>query len=137
MSRFIAGTSQEIDIKSDVELKLYINREDLWNKENIDSDSFEVEIFEIFKLKILIGHTWDLYNILEGDNILNEELYNNKEKQEGKNMDRDANSNSLNNKDEEKKDEQNDNADNNHEGDSDEGGEEEEEEDEDGKRKIN
>ena len=81
MSRFIVGTRQEIDIKSDVELKLYVGREELWNKEVIDSNSFDVEIFEIFKPKILIGHTWDLYYLLKGDDILNKELYMDKNKE--------------------------------------------------------
>ena len=137
MSRFIVGTRQEIDIKSDVDLKLYINREDLWNKEIIESDTFDIEIFEIFKLKILIGHTWDLYNLLQGDNILNEELYKNKEKQEG-NIDNGLKPD-LPKIEDYKNIDQNNNEDNSHEEDSNGEGDnqqEEEEEEENDDRKI-
>ena len=82
LSRYISGLRQDVEIKSDAELKLFINKEDLWNKDIIDSNLFDNEIFEIFKYKIIIGQIWDLYNLLEGDNILNEELHKNDKIQE-------------------------------------------------------
>ena len=57
---YIAGLRQEAEIKFDAELRLYINKEELWNKDIINSDLFENEIFEIFKHKVLIGQIWDL-----------------------------------------------------------------------------
>lgn len=64
ISRSIIGTSEQIDIKSDAKLKLYINREDLWNKSITKDILFEKEIDQIFKDEILIGHCLDLYNSL-------------------------------------------------------------------------
>ena len=73
ISRSLAGSRQEIDIKSDSALKLYISREDLWSKTIMDNNSFYEEIDQICKNNILIGHCYDLYNILEGDNDI--EIY--------------------------------------------------------------
>ena len=67
ISRSLAGSRQDIDIKPDIELKLYIAREDLWNKDIINNISFDEEIDKIFKNKILIGHCWNLLQILEED----------------------------------------------------------------------
>ncbi len=64
VSRSIIGTSEKIDIKSDAKLKLYISREDLWNKPINLNNLFEKEIDQIFKDEILIGHCFDLYNSL-------------------------------------------------------------------------
>ena len=138
MSRFIVGTRQEIDIKSDVELKLYIEREDLWNKEVINSNSFEVEIYEIFKQKILIGHAWELYNILKGDDILNIELYKDKENKLGNNN----NENNLNNENYNEKENnidnnmENNNLNENEQNTNDDGDDNEEEEEDDDERNI-
>ena len=79
MSRYIAGLREEAEIKFDAELKLYINKEELWNKDVVNSDLFLNEIFEIFKHKILVGQIWDLYSLLDGDKIMNQELYKNNE----------------------------------------------------------
>ena len=65
ISRSLAGSRQDIDIKPDIELKLYITREDLWNKDIINNISFDEEIDKIFKNKILIGHCWNLLQTLE------------------------------------------------------------------------
>ena len=61
-------------------MKYYINREDLWSKNILNSDKFEVEINEIFKKEIMIGQAFKLYLILDGDKILHEKLYKNKRK---------------------------------------------------------
>ena len=73
ISRSLAGSRQEADIKFDSELKLYIFRADLWPTGFIDNDAFEIQILEICRNDILIGNCYDLYNILEGDNY-NEEI---------------------------------------------------------------
>ena len=56
-------------------MKLYLGREDLWPKQFIGNDDFSGEIFMICKDDIIIGNCFDLYNILDGDGILNRELY--------------------------------------------------------------
>ena len=81
ISRSIAGSRQEIDIKSDSELKLYINRYDLWSKEIVENDLFEVEVDQICVDEIKIGHCFNLFNILDGDSILNEEINKDKNKE--------------------------------------------------------
>ena len=39
ISRSLAGSRQDIDIKSEAALKLYMTREDLWSKEIYDIDN--------------------------------------------------------------------------------------------------
>ena len=73
ISRSLAGSRQEADIKFDSALKLYIFRPDLWPLGFVDNDAFEMQILEIARDDILIGNCYDLYNILEGDNY-NEEM---------------------------------------------------------------
>ena len=86
ISRSLAGTRQEIDIKSESALKLYIDREDLWSKQIMNNDLFYPEIDQIFKNDILIGHCWKLYNLLDGDSILNEMIKINNKKEERRNL---------------------------------------------------
>ena len=83
ISRSISGTRQEIEIKTDAKLKIYIEKEDIWNKSIIEKDGFNNEIDEIFKSEILVAQIVDLYNLLDGDNILYDKL--NKNKAENKN----------------------------------------------------
>ena len=103
ISRSIAGTRQEIDIKSEAELKLYITREDLWNKDIIkNNNSFYNEIDIICKPGILIGHCWNLYNVLEGDKEKIDEMFERrknrikKEEDEDKEFEINTNSNQNN-----------------------------------------
>ena len=87
ISRSLAGSRQDIDIKPEANLMQYIKREDLWPKEFMNdenSEKFEEEIFMICKDNLIIGNCLDLYDYLEGDNILNEEINKNKKKIEGK-----------------------------------------------------
>ena len=87
ISRSLAGSRQDIDIKSEANLIQYIKREDLWPSEFMNdenSDNFVDEIFMICKDNLIIGNCLDLYDYLEGDNILNEEINRNKIKIEGK-----------------------------------------------------
>jgi len=74
ISRSIAGSRQDIDMKSDLKLKLYIKREDLWNNNLFKNKSFNQEIETIFKEEILVGHCWKLYNLLEGENNTLEDM---------------------------------------------------------------
>ena len=81
ISRSISGTRQEMEIKTDAELKYYIIREDLWNKTTLEPDGFENEIDEIFKSQILVGQAMELYKFLDGNSILYDKLYKNKSKE--------------------------------------------------------
>ena len=74
ISRSIAGSRQDIDMKYDLKLKMYIKREDLWNFNLVNNKSFHDEIDAIFKYEILVGHCWKLYNLLEGENNTLEEM---------------------------------------------------------------
>ena len=77
ISRSLAGTTVEIDIDSKLQLKLYINKAELWKKEIIENELFDKEINEIFSDEVLIGHCLNVYNLLKGDDYLFE---NNKKK---------------------------------------------------------
>ena len=68
ISRYIVGTRQEIDIKPEIELKLHIYKQEFWPKNIVDNnDKFTLEIDEIFKSKVKIEQSLDLYNSLQGD----------------------------------------------------------------------
>ena len=82
MSRSISGSRQEIEIKADSQLKLYIGQYELWTQENVESEAFQLEKDEIIKDDILICHCWMLYNILDGDNFLKKEINKNKEERQ-------------------------------------------------------
>ena len=91
ISRSLAGSRQESEIKLDALLHLYINREDLWPKEfynEKNSKNFINEIFIICNNYFIVGNCLDLYDFLEGDNYLNEEIDKNKGKLEEKNKDK-------------------------------------------------
>ena len=61
-------------MKYELKLNMYIKREDLWNYNLVNNKSFIDEIDAIFKYEILVGHCWELYNILEGENNTLEEI---------------------------------------------------------------
>ena len=75
MSRSIVGTREDIDIKPEQKLKLYISKEELWNKKIIDNPLFDGEVNEICKDEIQIGHCIKLYDLLDGDSFLNKDIY--------------------------------------------------------------
>ena len=81
ISRFLAGSRQEIDIKSDLELILYINKNEFWSKEIADNDEKDNELQKICHKDIKIGNAWDLYNALDGDTILNKFIDKSKKKE--------------------------------------------------------
>jgi len=72
ISRSLAGSREESDIKFDSALKLYIMKADLWPIGFIDNDAFEIQIYEICKDNIFIGNCYNLYHVLEGDNFNDE-----------------------------------------------------------------
>ena len=81
ISRYIAGSRQETDVKSDLELNLYIGKNEFWSKEIADNDEKDNELFIICPKEIMIGNAWDLYNVLDGDNILNKIIDKDKKKE--------------------------------------------------------
>ena len=80
ISRFLAGSRQEVDIKSDLDLILYINKNEFWSKEIADNDEKDNELQKICHKDIKIGNAWDLYNVLDGDTILNKFIDKSKKK---------------------------------------------------------
>ena len=81
ISRYLAGSRQEIDIKSDLALILYINKDEFWSKEIADNDEKDNELILICHKDIKIGNAWDLYNTLNGDAILNKYIDKSKQKE--------------------------------------------------------
>ena len=98
ISRSIAGSRQEIDIKSDLELKLYISREDLWIQDILNEDSFIEEVDKIFNPEILVGHCFCMYKLLKNNDINIDEIL--KEEKENKNNQENEDKDDIN-KDEE------------------------------------
>ena len=82
MSRSIVGRREEVDIKNNASLNNYIIQDYLWDKKIIDDKNFEKEIFKLFKPDILICNTFQIFNLLDGDNILNEEIKDEKKSKE-------------------------------------------------------
>ena len=78
ISRFLAGSSQKADIPSEYNLKVYINKADIWNKKIIENNKFQDEIDQIFKFDILVAHCYNLYNLFEKEDIIYEEIYERK-----------------------------------------------------------
>ena len=74
ISRFLISSRQESEIKPDIELNLYIRREELWNKKILENELFMKEILDICNSNIKIGNSYCLYNALEGDEYLAVEL---------------------------------------------------------------
>ena len=67
ISRYIVGTRQDIDINPESELKFNITKEEFWPQNFIDNDSFDIEIEEIFKHKIITGQSFNFYTLLNID----------------------------------------------------------------------
>ena len=80
ISRYLAGSRQEIDINAQLELILHIGKNEFWSKEIADNDEKDNELFVICHKDIKIGNAWDLYNVLDGDTILNKIIDRNKKK---------------------------------------------------------
>ena len=82
ISRYIAGTRQEIEINPETQFKLHIGKYEFWTPEMVEDPSFFVEMNEIFKDNVLISHAWKIYNLLEGDTILEKEINKRKEEKQ-------------------------------------------------------
>ena len=80
ISRYLAGSRQEIDINAQLELILHIGKNEFWSKEIADNDEKDNELYVICHKDIKIGNAWDLYNVLDGDTILNKIIDRNKKK---------------------------------------------------------
>ena len=94
ISRALTGSRQEVEIKAENKLKLYLEKEELWEKQITKKEEFEKEINDICKDDLIIGYCLDLYDSLGGDNILKKEMFwdNNENdedniEEEGKNED--------------------------------------------------
>ena len=74
ISRYLISSRQEIEIKPEIKLRLYIGKNEFWTKDISSKDTFEKEIFDICKDGITVGNSFELYEILQGDKILNLEL---------------------------------------------------------------
>ncbi len=112
ISRSLAGTRQEVDISPDSKLELYINKYELWGQEIVENEQFQKEIVLVIKSDIHISHCWALFNLLDGDAILDKELNKNKEEKEKQKQEQEKKefeidtSSSQNKEGEEKKDEE-------------------------------
>ena len=78
ISRYLVGSKQEINIKSELALNLHIKKNEYWSKEIVDNDEKDKELDEICIEDIKIGNAFNLYNILGGDEILNKIIEKNK-----------------------------------------------------------
>ena len=74
MSRFLISSRQDVEIKSELNLNLYIGRAEFWSKDVSNHASFENEIFDICKIDIKMSNCYRIYEILGGDKILYIEL---------------------------------------------------------------
>ena len=82
MSRSLAGSRQEVDIAGNSKLDLHINKYEFWSEELVENEQFQKEIILIIKNDILISHCWALFQLLDGDAILEKELNKNKEEKQ-------------------------------------------------------
>ena len=112
LSRSIAGQKEAIDINKDEKLINYINQEYIWDKKTFENPNFEDEMSKIFIDNILIKHAFEIFNLLDGDNM---SIYENEKesvKMQNQNIFED---NKVN---QEKKDNNNNNSDESDEGES-------------------
>ena len=112
LSRSIAGQKEAIDINKDEKLINYINQEYIWDKKTFENPNFEDEMSKIFVDNILIKHAFEIFNLLDGDNM---SIYENEKesvKMQNQNIFED---NKVN---QEKKDNNNNNSDESDEGES-------------------
>ena len=67
ISRNIVGTRQDVDIRPEADLKLFITKSELWPKIVMEDDRFLDKIDFIFKAPISVGQSLQLYDLLNGD----------------------------------------------------------------------
>jgi hypothetical protein len=75
ISRALTGSRQDIEIDPKIKLKLHIGKEEFWPKKITETDEFAKEIYDICKDELIIGNCLELYDSLNGDNILNNEIF--------------------------------------------------------------
>ena len=109
ISRYLTGSREESDIKTDSALKLYLTKAEFWPIGFVDNDLFDIQIYDICTDDIFIGNAYNLYNILEGDNFndeikqkMNDENGNDemKEKENKKNNEEKDNEQNMDNQNE-------------------------------------
>ena len=69
ISRSIAGQKGAVDISNEAKLINYINQEYIWDKKTFENPNFENEMSKIFIDDILIMHAFEIFNLLDGDNM--------------------------------------------------------------------
>ena len=79
MSRSLAGSRQEVDIAGNSQLDLQIKKYEFWSEEIVENEQFQKEIILIIKKDILVSHCWALFQLLDGEAILEKEINKNKE----------------------------------------------------------
>ena len=82
ISRSIVGRREEVDVKNNDSLNNYIVQEYLWEKKVFEDQNFETEILKLFKPEIQICNALDIFNLLDGENILKDELKKEKKEKE-------------------------------------------------------
>ena len=74
MSRYLIGTKQDSDFNEINSLSLYISKYEFWKKEITENENFEIELNEVCHKKLLISNCKKLFNILEGEIYVNQEI---------------------------------------------------------------
>ena len=84
-------SSRDSEIRPEVKLKFHLENDEYWSKNISSNDNFEKEILDICKDGIVIGNSFKLYKILQGDKILNKEFGIEEENTDDENKDKDDN----------------------------------------------
>ena len=64
--RYLSGTRQDIDIKNEEDLIIRLQyREDIWDKEVMNNEKFDDEIYEIMNFSIKVSNCVSFYNALK------------------------------------------------------------------------
>ena len=64
--RYLSGTRQDIDIKNEEDLIIRLQyREDIWDKEVMNNEKFDDEIYEIMNFSIKVSNCVSFYNTLK------------------------------------------------------------------------
>ena len=74
ISRKLISSRQEAEIKYDLKLSLAIENSEFWSNDVTKSEAYSQEIKDICNEEIKVCNSYNLYNILGGDNILKNEL---------------------------------------------------------------
>ncbi len=85
ISRYLVSTRDDTEYSENNELALYIDREELWGKKwEKDEEKIKNDLLILGKEKLTLGQSYELYNILGGDESKTMEDINvKKDKEEG------------------------------------------------------